>query len=217
MPLFRKFHISANTFLGLWKIEEEPEQLISLLNLSPAENEYYKSLRSELRKKHWLSYRSILTNLMDKESLELIYDAYGKPYPVNRDYHLSVTHSGLFSAVIISIDGPVGIDIEMLKDRVERVKDKFLSAEECASIGTVNRLEKLYICWGAKESLYKLYGKPEVEFARDIRLDSFEYDPKDKGECSARMTTPEGTRNYPIHYEKIEDYMLVYSMEDSRQ
>ena len=201
----------------MWKIEEEPEHLKNLLHLSPVENEYYESLRSELRKKHWLSYRSILTTLMDKNSPELIYDAYGKPHPVDRDYHLSVTHSGLFSAVIVSIDGPVGIDIEMLKDRVERVKEKFLSAEECASIGTVNRLEKLYICWGAKESLYKLYGKPEVEFARDIRLDSFEYNPKDKGECSAQMTTPEGTRNYPIHYEKIEDYMLVYTVEGNRQ
>ena len=217
MPLFRKSHISANTFLGMWKIEEEPEHLKNQLQLSPAENEYYESLRSELRKKHWLSYRSILTKLMDNGSPELIYDKYGKPHPVNGDYHLSVTHSGAFSAAIVSFEGPVGIDIEMMKDRVERVKEKFLSSEECASIGIVNRLEKLYICWGAKESLYKLYGKPEVEFARDIRLDSFEYDPTDKGECSAQMTTPEGTRNYLIHYEKIEDYMLVYTIEGNRQ
>jgi len=212
MPLFRKSQLTKTTSLGIWKIEESPEHLKTLIQLSPAEKNYYETLCSDLRKKHWLSYRNILASLMDKDSRELFYDAYGKPHSVNRNHHLSVTHSGIFSAAIVSTERAVGIDIEMVKDRVERVKEKFLNEEERESIGDQNRLEKLYICWGAKESLYKLYGKPEIEFVKDIFVGSFDYDQDEKGQCTARMTTPEGIESFPVYYEKIEDYMLVYTM-----
>ena len=212
MPLFRKSQLTKNTSLGIWKIEENPESLKTNLQLSPAENNYYTTLRSELRKKHWLSYRNILTNLLDKGSEELFYDSFGKPHSVNPTYHLSVTHSGIFSAAIVSSESAVGIDIERLTDRVERVKEKFLSEEERACIGNQNRLEKLYIYWGAKESLYKLYGKPDVEFGKDIILECFEYSQDEKGQCAARMRTPEGIEIFQVYYEKMEDYMLVYVM-----
>ncbi len=216
MPLFRKTHLTKTTSLGIWKIEENPESLRTSLQLSPTEKKYYETLRSDLRKKHWLSYRNILSNLMDKDSRELFYDDYGKPHSVNRNYHLSVTHSGIFAAAIVSTEGAVGIDIETLKDRVERVKEKFLSPEERESVGHQNRLEKLYIYWGAKESLYKLYGKPEVEFSEDIIVKPFEYGGVGKGQCAVRMTTPEGLKEYTVNYEKIEDYMLVYTMESEK-
>jgi 4'-phosphopantetheinyl transferase EntD len=59
--------------------------------------------------------------------------------------------------VITSSTHPVGIDIERLKDRIYRIKDRFLTIEEHKSLGETNRLEKLYVIWGAKESLYKIY------------------------------------------------------------
>jgi 4'-phosphopantetheinyl transferase len=210
MPLFRKFQLSATTSLGIWKIEETAKTLRSKLHLSPVENEYYESLHSELRKQHWLSYRNILTVLIKEDAVELFYDVFGKPHPINRKYHISVSHSGIFSAAIVSLEAPVGIDIERLKDRIERVKDKFLSAEEQSSIGDQNRLEKLYIYWGAKESLYKLNGKPDVEFGKDIVVEPFDY-LQEKGHCKARMNLPEGTMDFPVYFQRIEDYMLVYS------
>ena len=211
MPLFRKTQLTAKTSLGIWKIEEDPESLKSTLHLNPEENRYYNTLRSDLRKKHWLSYRNIISELVENEAVDLFYDGFGKLHPVNRNYHLSVTHSGIFSAAIVSLEKPVGIDIEMLKDRIERVKERFLSEDERASIGNQNRLEKLYVYWGAKESLYKLYGKPEVEFGKDILVFPFEFRSEEKGACTARMTTPGGTQEYSVCYEKIEDYMMVYA------
>jgi 4'-phosphopantetheinyl transferase len=210
MPLFRKSQLTKTTSLGIWKIEETADTLRSNIQLTQAENNYYQTLRSDLRKKHWLSYRNILKSLMDNDSLELFYDPYGKPHSVNKNYHLSVTHSGIFSAVIVSNNCEVGIDIEMLKDRIERVKEKFLSEAERSWIGEHNRLEKLYICWGSKESLYKLNGKPEVEFGKDIIVEPFEYR-NANGQCTVRMKTGKGIQNFQVFYEKINDYMLVYT------
>jgi 4'-phosphopantetheinyl transferase len=217
MPLFRKSRISSSVSLGIWKIEEDPEKLRANVELSVEENKYYESLRSESRRRHWLSYRNILIHLLDKDSRELFYDDFGKPHPVNKSCHLSVTHSGKFSAAIVSTEAAVGIDIEMLKDRVERVKERFLSKEEIEQIGMRNRLEKLYICWGAKESLFKLHGKPELEFCRDILVAPFEYDMEGCGECTVNLTTPGERRNLTVHYERIEDYMLVYSYDINKR
>jgi hypothetical protein len=91
-----------------------------------------------------------------------------------------------------------------------------LTAEEDRNIGEINRLEKLYIAWGAKEALYKIYGRPEVDFQRDIFIDSFPYLCIGKGQCTARMNTPEGSEKYDVFYERISDYMLVYALNSER-
>jgi phosphopantetheinyl transferase len=130
----------------------------------------------------------------------------------NSRLYLSISHSGDYSAVITSKTGPVGIDIERLKDRIYRIKDKFLSVEEYLKIGEADRLEKLYIAWGAKEALYKIYGRPEVDFKRDIFIESFNYLCGEKGQCTALLSTPESTKKYDIFYERISDYMLVYAL-----
>lgn len=210
MPLFRISRLSGNTLLGIWKIEEDPEVLLSGLRLNAEEEKYCVAMRSEIRRKQWLSCRRLLAELLPGENTTLVYDAFGKPQLENGKYTISITHSGIYSAVILSRTTPVGIDIEKIKDRIERVKDKFLSKEEIDRIGPDARLEKLYICWGVKETLYKLYGKPEVEFGKDIQTDPFEYNPGGTGELRAMMRTPEGTGKYTLSWERIDDYMLVY-------
>jgi 4'-phosphopantetheinyl transferase len=211
MPLIRNTQLSVSVSLGIWKIEETAEDLRNNIRLSREETRYYESLRSDLRKRHWLSYRNILASLSGQSSTELCYDQYGKPHPAGKEFHLSVTHSGSYSAAIVSRDGPVGIDIEMLKERVERVKERFLTKEELAELGERNLLEKLYIYWGAKEALYKLHGKPEVEFARDIRVAPFHYGENSKGSCSATMKVPDGIFEYSVFYEKMGDYIMVFA------
>jgi 4'-phosphopantetheinyl transferase len=213
MPLIRKSRITKNTSLGIWKIEESAEELRTFAGLSRSENDYYESLRSDLRKKHWLSYRLILAALLGKDAVEIHYDSNGKPHLSEKGTFISVSHSWEFAAAVVSSEVAVGVDIEALKDRIERVCEKFLSAEEMAGIETMNRIEKLYICWGAKESLYKLHGNPEVEFVRDIIIEPFDYMLGGKGTCNARLSASGKAKRYPVHYEKMGDYMLVYALD----
>jgi hypothetical protein len=212
MPLILSREIESQTRLGVWKIDEEKEVLKEQAVLDFFEEEQYASFKSEIRKKQWLSYRILLKNMLSPEPVCLEYDAFGKPHLRNNRSYLSISHSGDYSAVITSNTRPVGIDIERLKDRIYRIKDRFLTIEEDQNIGENNRLEKLYIIWGAKESLYKIYGKPDVEFQRDIFVGSFDYLCSGKGQCIAGMKTPEGLGAYNIFYERISDYMLVYAL-----
>jgi 4'-phosphopantetheinyl transferase len=217
MPLILDKEIEGAARLGVWKITETPDELKEMAILTPHEEEQYVSFKSLVRKKQWLSYRILLQGMISPEEASLEYDSYGKPHLKNKSRYLSVSHSGEYAAVIISKTVPVGIDIERLKDRILRIKDKFLSAAEEKNIGETNRLEKLYVIWGAKESLYKTYGKPEVEFSRDIFISSFDYLCNGKGRCNARMKTPEGIEQYDIFYEEISGYMLVCALKNEEE
>ncbi len=210
MPLYRIEQISPNVNIGLWKIEEMAEELRAQQNLSVPEELYYKGLKNEVRKKHWLSYRLILKNIPGASG-PLMYDEFGKPHLSDPEQFVSITHSGIFSGLIFSKDYPVGMDIEKMSDRIERVQDRFLSTEELQQLGEINRREKLYVCWGVKEALYKIHGKPDVEFTRDIITAPFAYT-SGKGTSKAQMTVGNLTREYQLCYEEIEGYMLVYNV-----
>ncbi|HZX63470.1 MAG TPA: 4'-phosphopantetheinyl transferase superfamily protein [Bacteroidales bacterium] len=215
MPLLKMESLGPYTQFGVWKIDEVKEALKEQVQLDPAEEDQYASFKSEVRKKQWLSYRILLKEMLSPDPPFLEYDANGKPRLRNSGLFLSISHSGDYSAVITSKTCPVGIDIERLKDRIYRIKDKFLTVKEDQKIGETNRLEKLYVAWGAKEALYKIYGRPEVDFQRDIFIESFDYLCGGKGQCKARMNTPEGPEKYTIFYERISDYMLVYALKNN--
>lgn len=216
MALILDREIDSQIRLGLWRIDEETENLKKKAELDPGEEDQYASFKSEIRKKQWLSYRILLKKMISPHPASIEYDAFGKPYLKNSDLYLSISHSGDYSAVIVSKAGPVGIDVERLKDRIFRIKDRFLSAEEAKHIGETHSLEKLYIVWGAKEALYKIHGRPEVEFQRHISVESFDYLCSGKGQCMAWMKTPEGKERYSIFYEQISGYMLVYALKNKK-
>ncbi len=212
MPLLKIESLGPFTQLGIWKIDEAKEALKEQVELDPAEEDQYTSFKSEVRKKQWLSCRILLKKMHFADPPFLDYDTFGKPRSRSNVQFLSFSHSGDYSAVITSYTCPVGIDIERLKDRIYRIREKFLTPEEDKNIGETNRLEKLYIAWGAKEALYKIYGRPEVDFQRDIFIGSFDYLCGRKGQFSARMNTPESIEKYDVFYERISDYMLVYAL-----
>jgi 4'-phosphopantetheinyl transferase len=211
MPLILNHKVNESTFLGIWKIEETPENLRKQLVLDETDEKYFFAFGNELRKKQWLSYRLILQELLKTNTIKIIYDKYGKPGIPAFKGHFSISHSGDFAAAIVSHELPVGIDIERIRERIERVAERFMSGEELYHAGNKDRMEKLHIYWGAKESLYKLYGKPEVDLQNDIRIDPFDYLCIGEGTCRAKMNTPAGSGFYHIFYRKLENYIVVWA------
>jgi 4'-phosphopantetheinyl transferase len=212
MGTFLKRNI-GNAIVGIWEITESVDHLISNLELDKQEEKLYNGFRNDIRKLHWLSYRNLLKEMITPEEYSHVnYDEFGKPFMKNRSIHLSVSHSGKYSAAIVSRNFPVGIDIEITSPKIEKIVHKFLSADEVKNIGDESRLEELYVCWGAKESLYKLYGKRNLLFQENIFLQPFDYN--NDGILSGEIRTGKFHRKYSIHYEKINDYMLVYSVAD---
>jgi len=124
-------------------------------------------------------------------------------------YHISFSHSFDYAAVMISKNGTVGIDIELIKEKVERIANKFLKPEELAFIDKdEHRIQHLYICWCAKEAVYKCYGQKEVSFVDNIHLTPFDF--SEQGTLNVRLHKGVVDKNYKVEYLQYEDYMIGY-------
>ncbi len=151
----------------------------------------------------------LINHLLNKE-IEIQYDENGKPYLLNEYKHISITHSHDKIAIIINDFEKTGIDIELVRDKVLKIKHKFLAESEL--INAENDPEKLLIYWGAKESLYKIYGLKEVDFIKNLYINAFIKN--HSGTIVGNINMTNFNKSYELAYLKIEEYMLVYSLKE---
>ncbi len=201
--------IDDTTCYALWKIEETAEELYSRLKLSEKEKAFITTLNNGKRSLHWLSTRVLLRELLNtNEYIDCQVDANGKPYLLNFPHHISLSHSLDYAAVMISEDQPVGIDIEIVKTKISRIASKFLSKEELGFIDKGNLIQHLYVCWCAKEAIYKLQGQRNVSFKDHISLSPFTC--KEEGVLFAQLNTNQQCRSFNVNYESFKEYMIGY-------
>jgi 4'-phosphopantetheinyl transferase len=210
MPVLEKLILPENAVLGIWDIKEEIDFLLSALDLSLDEKNLFDSFVNDVRRKHWLSYRNLLKHLISKEEyIPLVYDENGKPHFTDKSHFLSVSHTGNVSAAIVSSSFHVGIDIEIIHPRIEKIVNKFLSNFEKTAINIDHRLEMLYIYWSAKEALYKMYGKRNLLFIENMTIAPFQYNCSG-GKIKGVISTESFNYEFDLCYRKVDEYMLVY-------
>lgn len=209
MALAYHKQLGDDTEFAIWKIEETADELLAGLQLKEHEQAVLDDLNNGKRSLHWLSTRVLLRQLINTdEYIDCKVDENGKPYLANFPYHISFSHSFDYAAVILSKSKPVGIDIEIVKDKIARVADKFLTKQETAFLDTQHTIAHLYICWCAKEAIYKLQGKRNVSFKDNIRLSAFAY--QEHGSFPARLNAEQTCKMFEVHYERFENYMIGY-------
>lgn len=216
MPIIYKKDIKNHSVIGVWKISESVDELLSMIDFTKEDYATFEKFKVKSRQAHWLSYRLMIRQLMDPDyKCDFYYDKHGKLQFKDLDYSISVTHSGLYSGVIISKNHYVGIDIEKLGDRINLLADKFLSDKEKEFLPEQDQYRYLTILWSAKESLFKLFGKSNVLFDKNIILDPFKL--KIKGQFTGHIKLNDITRDYILGYEfsDDDDYILVYCVDES--
>ena len=209
MPIIISRELEGNSKLGVWKIEEEEETLLSKLQLSKKELDYINSINSGSRYMHWLSSRVLIREMLGTNKfIELAVDKHGKPHLQNFDYHISISHSSDLAGVLLSKDHEVGMDIEEIHPKISRVAHKFMRREALDSLNYEYEVEQMFIYWCAKESLYKLYGKKQLLFKDNIPIDAFEY--KEQGTIIGRIVKKDFEKTYKVKYEKVDNYMMAW-------
>lgn len=210
MPIVFNKRIDDETILAVWKIEETEEQLLSSLQLKQHELDVIASLSNGKRALHWLSTRVLLRTMLNTaDYIDCRMDEHGKPYLVNSDTHISLSHSYDYAAVIISKDKKVGVDIELIKHKIKSIKHKFLSDIELAQKQIGDNTNGLYVSWCAKEAIYKWHGKKGLEFKQHIHIKPFKL--KEAGSLQVLVELPEGMKELEVNYFKTkDDYMLGY-------
>lgn len=209
MALAFQKNIDPQTSFAVWKMEERAEELYAQLQLDEREKTYLEALKHDKRYLHWLGTRVLLRKMINTPNyIDCQVDEHGKPYLVNFPHHISLSHSFDYAAVMISETKLVGIDIELIKDKIERLAHKFMSPEELDFIDPEFRIAHLYACWCAKEAIYKLQGRSNISFKDHIRLAPFAY--RDSGTLHATLDAPGIHWPFEVHFEKFDHYMLAY-------
>jgi len=212
MPLLLQREVAEQTQLAVWKIDEHAHWFREQLMLDDKENALIDSIHHPQRKLHWLSSRLLLRILLGNPALfiHLESDERGKPVVHNFPVNISISHSFDFSALLLSKKFQVGVDIEKIDVKIERIRKKFLRLEELNSISDEHRLEELYIYWCAKEAMYKWYGKRQLDFREHLFVNPFHF--SSLGELAGFIRKNEFHKEVKILFEEINDYVMAYTI-----
>ena len=121
--------------------------------------------QNDSRRREHLAWRRIVRRELGR-GVAIEYNEVGAPVVDRPDTYISVSHGGGMVAVAIA-DEPVGVDIEAIDRNFERVMSRYMSAEEMALSSDKDWAARV---WAAKEAIYKLYGKREVDLIEDMRI-----------------------------------------------
>jgi len=209
MPLYKTIHFSSTTQIFVWKITESFEQLNNEVQLNDKNCIRLEGMKSEMHQRGFLSVRKLLQTA-GYTDFDLYYDEFGKPH-LTDDKYISITHSHNFSAIIVS-NKTVGIDIELQREKIIRIADKFVDEE----FGYLDKndldsyIKKLTVIWGAKEAIFKIRNEKGISFKDHIKVMPFSLDDT-KGKAVLDF---EGVvQDFDLFYEEIEGFGLVYAFE----
>ena len=209
MPLFKKIQFNAVTTIYVWKITEPLEQLFEEVSLNPKCQSRIEGMKSELHQRGFLSVRKLL-NEAGYTDFDLYYDEFGKPH-LQDGKHISITHSYQFSSIIIS-DETVGIDIELQREKIIRIADKFCDTEfqYLDREKTTEYIKKLTVIWGAKEAIFKIRNEKGISFKDHIAVNEFDLD---QTQAIANLHFGGLHKEFNIYFEEMEGFTLVYALE----
>jgi len=210
MPLYKTINFNLSTQIFVWKIIESLEQLCQDVKLNTINTIRFNGMKSEMHQRAFLSVRKLL---MEKgyTDFDLEYDEFGKPH-LKDGNHISISHSHQFSTIVIS-DQKVGIDIELQREKILRIADKFVNNQELQRLkGFDNQdyIKKLTVKWGAKEAIFKIRNEKGISFKDHIQVNPFEI--RDK-KTTAVLKIENTKQQFYIYFEEIEDFTLVYAFE----
>ncbi|SEF74266.1 4'-phosphopantetheinyl transferase family protein [Flavobacterium urumqiense] len=208
MPLFKTVNFNSTTQILVWKVTESYTELFEQVVLNDTNRIRLEGMKSQMHQCAFLSVRKLLQET-GRTDLDLYYDEFGKPH-LHGEKHISITHSHNFSAIIIS-DETVGIDIELQRNKITRIADKFCNSEfKFLDMDSDEYIRKLTVIWGAKEAIFKIRNEKGISFKDHINVQSFELNAKQN---NAKLHYDNVVKYFNIHFEEIEDFTLVYAFE----
>jgi 4'-phosphopantetheinyl transferase len=209
MGLLIKQHIKDDCILGIWEVTEDYNYLISKLSLLPDELQTLKSFQNPLRSLEWMSVRVLLNEISGK-SLSVYYNGNRKPFVRGNSFNISISHSKDFTSVLISKNRKVGIDLEYMSHRISNIESKFINENEVITSNKSRKKYHLYIHWCAKEALYKICDKQDINFRKNLTIEPFV--PKEKGYITGWVNNKYMNEKFRLYYFTIKNYIIVWTI-----
>jgi len=160
-----------NYQLGIWKMDEEEELL-----LKQSGSKVRPSHVNQVRRMEYLAVRAMASE-MGIQGLDIAYRPSGKPYVLNSNLSISISHTKNYVAVMLSPNELIGVDLEYRSDRILKIRHKFMHPDEENRLKQVSNpmseTVALLLHWCAKEALFKAVPEEGVDFAQELRISDF--------------------------------------------
>ncbi len=209
MPILEQRILKRKAELGVWQIEETEAWFIEQMELTEREAQQLAKIKGGKRRE-WLAVRYLVHYLSGRRKRGvLLKDEFGKPYLDQSHFHISISHSHGKAAVIAAPE-LCGIDIQKIVPKILRIQEKFMNPKEIEGLSEEHKLIQAHIIWGAKESLYKAYGRKKIDFKSHLHIQAFDYQPEG-GNIQGYVLKDKNRQTYDIRYETVGDFVLVYA------
>lgn len=192
------------------------------LILTKPEIERASRFRFENDASHWIACRAHLRLILGKElsispqEVPLVLSEYGKPLlaPPYAGLHFNLTHSDEIALIALSLDGPVGIDLEKNSRGAELLgcEATFCHPQEIKILPSNPQLRTIQLLriWTHKEAVLKALGTGLSHPPEQVRI---RFNPP---VCQAISETPlAGINDQCLHtlsHPMLEDYLAVVSI-----
>jgi len=211
VPVYKDLTIGNHSRLLIWKVEESEEDLLQNMHFCEHSLARLRGMKSGIHRRAFASIRYLFRELGYGDG-EVVYNGLGKPQPRDGSY-ISITHSGSYTGLIHSIDRPVGIDIELKRDKILRIADKFTRFHHTMEQGEDpirfkdHQVRVLTAIWAVKESIYKLYGEKGLSFLEHITAEEVLFG---QGKVRASVDFRKQRRQFGAEVMEFDGYTCVW-------
>jgi 4'-phosphopantetheinyl transferase len=207
MGLIIKRYVADDCLLGVWDIQEDFDTLFSKVSLNTEELDTLNSFLNYQRKLEWLSVRVLVNELAGKDC-RIVYNAQRKPFLSDNSHNISISHSKNLTSILISKNKRVGLDLEFMSHQIDHVAQKFINDKEVITTDPELKRLHLYIHWCAKEALYKICDKQDINFKQNLTITPFNI--KYEGNLKGLVHNSLENDYYNMSFFLIDGYVLVW-------
>lgn len=195
----QKIHFSSQgVFIAFQKKESDVAFLEAVL--FQEEQSELAQIKNEKRAIEFLNVRKLRS--IEGLNSPIYYNESGKPYLASEiKLGFSISHSKNYCAIGYG-EKELGIDIEEIDERIERISSRFMNEEEEVFIGNDRQLGLTRI-WTLKEAMFKLNPRTGIDFKSELILKS-QVDNSFMGE----MLTDEGWKRVILNSVQFENLVI---------
>lgn len=146
----------------------------------------------------WIENREFISNK------KLLHDSSGKPFLNGENAPLiSISYARDTIAIYLSESKTVGVDIEFISTKIQKIVPLFISDKETMRFPSINN-EILHLMWGAKEAVFKFHGGNFEDLKNEVEIVDFDFESK-------QIATLSRFGNQICNFEILENQLvLVY-------
>ena len=96
-----------------------------------------------------------------------------------------------------------------MSHRISKIASRFINDDEFISENEYENKFHLYIHWCAKEALYKICDKQDINFKKNLTIESFK--PGHKGLLYGRVNNNYINERFRLSYFTVDNYIIVWT------